>query len=159
LSSCETSSFKIKAADNHCAAALAPTETAKVDVFVEQLHKIGQNCTKHAVVGVLLTQQYSLGACQRGELLGIDRAICGAVKARFPETVLMSVIAHSDYSEERYSHDDSAPFASRVYEASVSEIERIARGDKDMRDGKSILLISSATFRFCAPTIGTAPNS
>lgn len=75
----------------------------------------------------MLTQEFSLGACQRGELLGIDRALFVAAKARFPETELMSVIAHSDYSRPRYREDNNGYFSSAVYQTSVEEIKRLAR--------------------------------
>lgn len=146
--------FKIKAAENHCMAALAPTEMAKIDVFVDQLHRIGQTDTKNGVVGVLLTHEYSLGACQRGELLGIDRAMYNAIKARFPATMLTSVIAHSDYSEPR-EEDDDCHFESIVYLASLKEIERLATlpkgwfrgyGYADKYDGNDEMSFSGVPF-------------
>jgi hypothetical protein len=118
--------FKIKSADNYCAAALASTEVERVNVFVEQLHVIGQRNTRDGVVGVLLSHEYSLGACQRGELVGIDRAITCALKARFPDARLISVVAKTRFS--RYIEiDGPKTFDNDVYEMSPEEIERIGQ--------------------------------
>jgi hypothetical protein len=115
--------FKIMAGQNHCVAALAPTEKARIDAFLDQLHVVGQSDTADGVVGVLLTHEYSLGACQRGALVGIDRALFDAAKARFPDVKLTSVIARADYAH--WPDSDQNAFRNVVFDASLEEIERI----------------------------------
>jgi hypothetical protein len=136
--------FKIKATDRHCAAALAPTEKARVDTFVDELARVGQKDTEDGIVGVLLNHEYSLGACQRGELVGIDRAVWDAVRARFPATKLTSVIARADFArlpehvDERVEHP--TPFRNVVFDASLEEIERLGAMEPTARDedGKDV---------------------